>query len=337
MAGWNRTRPAGSGRRSRERGSAGTRSLLSWRVLAPPLAVLLLMGPAGLHAQSPRDRLLVSVDWLADHLDDENLVLLHVGRDEDYPGEHIPGARFIQLSDISAPDDHEGGTTLSLQLPEVETLRRTLERFGISDDSRVVVYSAANWFTHVTRVMLTLDWFGLGDRSSVLDGGMQAWKAAGHALTDAAPPGRRGRLAEREGRHDIVVTADWLHDRLNAAGTRIIDARAPVYYDGTRPTYLHREAVRPGHVPGAANLPYSSVVDESLHLRSPAALEALFSEAGVEPGDTVVAYCHLGQQATAVVFAARTLGYEVRLYDGSFQDWGSLEQYPVETPGGGAR
>lgn len=295
------------------------------------LAFLSGAGTRPLHAQTPRDRLLVSVDWLADHLQDDNLVLLQVGREEDYPAEHIPGARYIQLEDISVPMD-EAMTRLSLEMPDPATLRRALEGFGISDLSRVVVYSSGNWFTNATRVILALDWIGLGDRAALLDGGLDAWKAAGQLVTDAAPMVTRGHITAREPRHDLMVTADWVYNRLNAPGVRIIDARSPVYYDGTRPTYLHREAVRPGHIPGAANVPYTSLVDETLHVRGADELSALFRDAGVAPGDTLVVYCHLGQQATAIVYAARMLGYDVRFYDGSFQEWGSMERLPVEQP-----
>jgi thiosulfate/3-mercaptopyruvate sulfurtransferase len=287
-------------------------------------------------AQSPRDRLITDIDWLAAHLDDPNLVLLHVGDEEGYAAAHIPGARHITLSEISAPENHEAGEGLSLQLPEPAALERTLEGLGVGDDSRVVVYWGEDWVTPSARVVFTLDWIGLGDRTSILAGGMPAWTAAGHPVTDAPPgPPRAVDLTPRP-RPDLVVDADWVEAHLDADGYRIIDARAPVHYDGIQPTYLHRQPVRKGHIPGAANIPMSSFVDDSLQLRPAAELRQLFADAGVEPGDTIVGYCHLGQFATLLLFSARTLGYPVKLYDGSFQDWGSQENRPVELPGSGS-
>jgi thiosulfate/3-mercaptopyruvate sulfurtransferase len=106
-----------------------------------------------------------------------------------------------------------------------------------------------------------------------------------------------------------------------------------VHYDGVQATFFHREPVRKGHIPGAASVPYNSLFDDELRLRPAAELREIFAGAGVEPGQTVVGYCHLGQFATAMLFAARTLGYPVKLYDGSFQEWGRLESLPVEGPG----
>ena len=132
---------------------------------------------------------------------------------------------------------------------------------------------------------------------------------------------------------------------LDADGYRIVDARPRAFYDAVQATRRHLPSddgemnmvdVRKGHVPGAASLPLTAIVDESIRIRSAEELEAVFRAAGVEPGDTVVAYCHLGQFATLVLFGARTLGHDVILYDGSFQDWGYREDLPVEGPAGGS-
>ena len=279
--------------------------------------------------------LLVDAEWLGAHVDDRDLVLLHVGPEEEYVAGHIPGARHITLSAISAPEDHDAGTGLSLQLPEPGSVARTLADLGISDGSRVVVYwGPSEWTTPAARVVFTLDWIGLGARTSILQGGMPAWSAAGGAVTRSTPAVRPGRVTPRP-RDELVVDADWVLAHLESPEYRIVDARAEVNYDGIQPTYLHRKPVRLGHIPGAGNVPVFSLLDESGRLRPESELRALFDAAGVRPGQTVVGYCHLGQYATLMLFAARTLGHPVKLYDGSFQDWGSQAHLPVELPKGG--
>ncbi|HEX9729367.1 MAG TPA: rhodanese-like domain-containing protein [Gemmatimonadales bacterium] len=285
--------------------------------------VILSAGVTRAEAQTrPRDRLIVTTTWLAEHLEDEHLVLLHVG--EEYEKEHISGAQPMLLRDISSGYEHEAPLTLELMAPE--DLRDVLQRFGVTDASRIVVYFGADWVTASTRIMFALHAAGLGDRASLLDGGMPAWKAAGHPVTDVATIPRVGRLSPLHP-VSLVVDAVWVQAHKDQPGYALVDGRAAIFYDGVRETGAGK-----GHVAGAGSLPFTEVFDDELRLASPAALEALLARAGVQPGDTVVAYCHIGQQATAAFFAARSLGYPYRLYDGSMDDWGK-RGLPLVTPG----
>lgn len=289
------------------------------------LAVLAALASAAsaAPAQSPRDRLLVTPSWLAAHLDDPELVLLHVGEADEYAAAHIPGARLVRMEDVST--GHDAGEPMLQTLPPDE-LRGRLETLGISDGSRIVVYYGNDWVSPATRIVFALDHAGLGARTSLLDGGMQAWRAAGNPVTDRVPPPRRGRLSRLRPRK-LVVDAAWVLRNLRTPGVAVVDGRAAVFYDGVRASRQ-----RHGHIAGARSIPFTAVTDERLRLRSPAELAALFRDAGIRPGDTIVAYCHIGQQATAVLFAARTLGYDVRLYDGSFEEWGARAELPVANP-----
>jgi len=310
---------------------------------APSLWVLvgtaLLVGMGGFpspgSSQGQGRDLLVSPDWLAQHLDDPGLVLLHVGAEEAYGAEHIPGARYVNHRAFAAPEEEGSGATLNLELPDPQTLVATLEGMGIGDSSRVVVYFGEDWVTPTTRVLFTLDWIGLGNRTLLLDGGMPAWKAAGHPVTAEVPssPAPGHLTAAPVSRK--VASAEWIRDHLDDENVAIVDARSPEYFHGTRATNLRGEAVRAGHIPGAGNLYATELVGDDLRLKSPEELRVLFTEAGVEAGDTVVVYCHLGQYATLVALGARVLGHPAVVYDGSFQEWGSREDLPVTGPGGG--
>jgi thiosulfate/3-mercaptopyruvate sulfurtransferase len=267
--------------------------------------------------------LLVEPDWLASRLDDRQVVVLHVGSRAGYDTAHIPGARHITEEDVARPHDMAKGD-LMLELPDATALRATLAARGISDDTTVIVYAGQGTpLQSATRILFTLDYLGLGDQSSLLNGGLAAWQAAGRQTTAAAPVVPVGRLRERPVK-PVVVDAAFVQALASRANHVLVDARAPVFYGGTEPTFGKR-----GHIPRAINIPFSAIGDARGRVSIPD-LKRLFAEAGIKPGDTVVAYCHVGQQATAVVLAARLLDQPVVLYDGAFQDWASRNRGAVE-------
>lgn len=271
--------------------------------------------------------LLVSPAWLAARLADPDLVVLHIGPPDAYARQHIPGARRVTLADVAIPMQGDAG--LHLELPPAGDLRQRLEKLGISDRSRIVVYFADDWVTPATRVVLTLDAAGLGAQTALLDGGLAAWRRAGHAVSDAAPPARAGKLAPLTIR-PIVVGASTVVASLGKPGFAVVDARHTPHYDGTETGGSHDRPHRTGHIAGALSIPFDGLYDDQHVLRSEDELRARFARAGVKPGDTVIGYCHIGQYATAMLLAARRLGHPVRLYDGSFEDWSLRAAYPVE-------
>ena len=292
-------------------------------VAAPPLAA----------AQAPdagaRDRLVVSAAWLAEHVKDPDLVLLHVGTKPTYDAGHIANARFVTLRDVTAGDP--SATTLTLELPPVDVLRDRLAALGISDRSRVVVYQSDDQWTQSTRVMLTLDYAGLNN-VAWLDGGQKAWTKANQPLSTDVPAVTPGALSPLKPR-PIVVDADFVKAHLNTPAFAIVDARLPAFYDGSRTGGRAPAEHKTGHVAGALNAPFDQFVSTDVQLKPADEIAAVFTKAGVKPGDTVIGYCHIGQQATAMLFAARTLGHKVLLYDGSFEDWSRHDaSYPVEGP-----
>lgn len=294
------------------------------------LLLALLLTPALLAAKSPRESLIVNTAWLAQHINDPGLVLLHVGDKDEYVAKHIPGARLVSLSDIAVTDHSPTGLILEMP-PTAEELRERLAKLGISDNSRIVVYYGKDWVSPSTRVIFTLDYAGLGDRAMLLDGGMGAWVRDGHAVTDVVPAARVGKLSPLKTRK-LIVDANFVRANLGKKGIAIVDGRTAAFYDGVDTGGAHGQPHKTGHIAGAGNFPYVELADENLMLRSADEWRALLTKAGVKPGDTVLGYCHIGQQTTAALFAARTLGHKVLLYDGSMQDWSRREGYPVENP-----
>jgi thiosulfate/3-mercaptopyruvate sulfurtransferase len=190
------------------------------------------------------------------------------------------------------------------------------------------VYYGKDWVSPSTRIIFTLDYAGL-DNVSLLDGGMGAWVKDGHEVTTVVPSARTGTLPPLNVR-PVVVDAEFVRSHTTAPGFDVIDGRAAVFYDGVQEGGPRDHRAK-GHIAGAHSVPFESVFSDDLKLKSPDELTALFAKAGVKPGDTVIGYCHIGQQATAMLFAARTLGHPVLLYDGSFEDW-ARRGYPVENP-----
>lgn len=283
-------------------------------------------------APDPRAPMLVSASWLASHLKDQNLVLLQVGDPKEYASKHIPGARFITMEDV-ALSDHANMNANMLEMLPPDTLRAHLAAFGIGDKSRVILYYGHDWISPTTRIFMTFNWAGLGDNTSVLDGGMDAWVKEGHEITASVPPtAKPGALSPLKVRN-FVVDADFVKANIGKGGVSIIDGRASAFYDGVQVgSFMDRKPHKTGHVVSAKSVPYNSVFDAENRLLPAAQLEAIFTKAGVGPKDTVIGYCHVGQQTTAMLFAARSLGHPILLYDGSFEDWSRRgADYPVET------
>lgn len=285
---------------------------------------LALATPAA--AQSIRGNgLIVDAGWVAEHMGD-GLVILQVGPEELYAKEHIAGSQLVSHRDLSASRPDEGG--IPLELPPIADLRDRLEGLGISDDSHIVVVHSDGWVTPSTRIVFTLDYAGFGDRTVLLDGGLEAWKAAGHPVTAEIVPPERGTITRQS--IERVVSADWVHSHASQAGVTLLDARAGSFYDGVRDDHGGAE----GHIPGARSMPAFDLVleDEAtgiVTLLSDDELRAKLREAGVNDGDLVVGYCHIGQYATLVLLAARAAGHDVRLYDGSMHEWATLGR-PLE-------
>lgn len=281
---------------------------------------------AALFATGPR---LVTTTWLAAHLHDPDVVILHVGPAETY-ATHIPGARRTDLTELAVnPFGPNADTSkLMVEMLPPDVLRAKLESYGISDKSTVVVYAANDpAVISATRVVFTLRYAGLGAHAALLDGGLPDWTAQKRPLTSDVPHPTPGHISATPV-PSLVVDADWVQSHRGRPGIVVVDARDRNFYDGAETGFP-----RLGHIAGAQSLPYTTFFDSaSERYKSPAEIKALFRAVGAQPGDTIVGYCHIGMQATAMLFAADQAGYPVRLYDGSFQDWSKRTNLPIEDP-----
>lgn len=297
--------------------------ILAFTLMTAPAA----LAPSALAQASPRDAMLVTADWLKAHAQDADLVVLHAGDKKDYDAGHIEGARYMPMGGLALPE----ANGLQLEMLSAEELHRQIAALGISNTSRVVVYFTRGMIPDATRLIFTLEAAGLGDRVSLLDGGLPEWQRLAYPLTTAAPKVVPAKLAPLKMKAR-VVDATFVQDHLKAPGYRVIDARASMFYDGVQAGGGGSDKHLIGHIPGAGSVPFTSITGADLKLKPASELEAAFKAAGVAKGDKLLVYCHVGWQGTAVVFAARSLGYDASLYDGSFQDW-SHRKLPVETVG----
>jgi len=281
---------------------------------------------AALHAQcgghGTQETMLVSAKWLAEHLKDPNLVILTVGQKADYDQGHIPGALYLNRSEISTPQ----GEGLTLELPPMAQVQEAFEKLGAKNTSHIILYFANNMMlSATTRVFLTLDAMGLGAHTSILDGGFPVWQKEGREVSTETPKPVRGQL-QLCPQTDVIVDVDYVRSNLHHPGVDIVDARNAEYYTGASTA----PGKRSGHIPGASNLTFSTLADSDGKFKPPDALRQMVANAGVKPGDRVVSYCHIGQQATVVYFVARYLGFDARLYDGSWEDWSAHKELPTE-------
>lgn len=264
---------------------------------------------------------LVSVDWLAEHLQDSSLVLLHVGMPTARSsGEFIPGARFLNYQEIVQVRD-----SLIVEMPPIDELIEPFEVAGVSDEALVVLYGSP---AHLpARAYVTLDYLGHGARTVVLDGGLEAWKAADLPVETAPTQGPPGLFAPAV-RDDVLVSAEWIQARLYQPGIALIDSRPEGEYTGRTPI---RIGARSGHIPGARNLYWEDllVASENPVLRDVTDVQLQFLEAGADYGAIVVNYCYVGMRASYTYLIAKHLGYETRLYDGSWNEWSKNDSLPA--------
>ncbi len=271
---------------------------------------------------------LVSTEWLAEHLDDPSVAIVESNEDVLlYDTGHIPGAIKIDWhQDLNDP--------LVRDYLDAEGFARLMSEKGIAPDHTVVFYGDNfNWWAAYALWVFTL--FGHED-VRLLDGGRQKWIEEGRPLTTDKPD-RPPTDYPVPTRDDAKIRA-FLQDALEHSKQRrpLIDVRSPEEYRGERthmPDYPNEGALRGGHIPGAANVPWKKAANDDGTFKPREELEKIYlEEAGLRPDDDVIAYCRIGERSSHTWFVlTHLLGFErVRNYDGSWTEYGNAVRVPIE-------
>jgi thiosulfate/3-mercaptopyruvate sulfurtransferase len=279
---------------------------------------------------APMDTL-VSAVWLEEHLDDPDLVvldctvliepdgsggLLSVNGRANFEAGHIPNAGFADLlGDLS-----DGDSQYDFAMPSPEQFAAAMEKLGVSDNSRVVLYDA-NGSVWAARVWWMLRWIGF-DRAALLDGGLNAWTAGERPLSTEPTTRPAGNLTVNL-RPELIADRDEVLASIEDDSVTLIDSLPPAHFRGEMAMYE-----RPGHIPGAVNIPVFSALDETGHYRSLDELATVFEG---ERDGRAVTYCGGGIAASSNAFVMTRLGFtDVAVYAASLQEWTADPDLPLE-------
>ncbi|QFT48162.1 3-mercaptopyruvate sulfurtransferase [Roseivivax sp. THAF40] len=276
-------------------------------------------------------RTLVSTDWLAAHLKDPDLRVLDaswylpdMGRDgrAEYDAAHIPGARYIDIDDIS-----DARSDLPHMAPPPEKFMSRMRATGVGDGHQVVVYDGAGMFS-AARIWWLFRLMGHAD-IAVLDGGFPKWQAEGQPVEDMPPMIRDRHMTVRRQAH-MVRDVTQVSSAAKLGDHEVIDARSPGRFRGEEPE--PRPGMRAGHIPGSRNVHYATLLNADGTMKEPAELKAVFEAAGVDLAKPAITTCGSGVTAAILSLAMERFGKsDHSLYDGSWTEWGQFPTLPVAT------
>lgn len=274
---------------------------------------------------------LVSSEWLYDHLNDPDLIVLdcsvetletehglnNISGFAGYLGEHIPGAGFADLkgglSDSSNP--------IEFTPPSAELFCEEMSKLGVGDDSKVVLYdrSIMAW---ASRIWWMLKWVGF-DNAALLDGGLSGWKSAGRTV-EKGPVDCKMNVLTPNPRPHLIANRDEVLLAIDDGAVCLVDTMPKEIFEGGQQMYA-----RPGHIKSAINLPALSALDESGHFKQRVALEELYQ--GVDREKRQITYCGGGILASQSAFVMQLIGFsDVAVYTASLQEWATDLSNPME-------
>ena len=275
--------------------------------------------------------LLVSTDWLAAEMGksdlsiiDASLFLPAMGRNAraEFEAAHIPGAVFFDIEEVS-----DTANPLPTMLPPAEKFASRCQALGLGDGSRIVVYDNSP-LKSSARLWWMLGLFGAHE-VAILDGGFPKWQAEGRPVESGKPIVRHRHFTVWADKA-LVRDMAQMTDNLRSKAEQVVDARGAGRFTGAEPD--PRPGVRPGHIPGSKNIPYSALFNEDGTYKAPADIKALFDAAEIDLSKPLVATCGSGITAPVVAFGAALVGKPtVAVYDGSWSEWGANPHNPAVT------
>jgi thiosulfate/3-mercaptopyruvate sulfurtransferase len=270
---------------------------------------------------------LVSTDWLAEHLDDESVVVAEVDENPDlYEEGHIPGAVKLHWKD-------DLQDAIERDLVEKDEFEQLLGSRGIGNDTTVILYGDRNnWFAAYAYWYLKV--YGHSD-VRIVDGGRQKWIDEGRELTTDTPSISAKSYSASDRDESIRAYRDYVRELIDGSGKNLVDVRSPQEYAGellAPPGYESEGASRGGHIPTAQSIPWAQAVNDDGTFKSADALRELYTGKGIVPEKETIAYCRIGERSAHTWFVLRELlGHQnVRNYDGSWTEWGNLVGVPIE-------
>lgn len=282
------------------------------------LCALVVIAATSFSAIGQESSILVTPQWLNEHKGDPNLVIVQTTFLKlEYDQEHIAGARYLWPGWL-APDSPMG----SMNAPDIEKANELLGSMGISNNSLIVLCHVRNEVSPSARMFLVFEYLGMKGKVAFLNGGIEAWKKAGFPVTAEVPVVKKEKFKATI--NPVLVDKDYVVGKLQSPTTVVVDARAKQFYDGDP------ALPRDGHIAGAKNIYFAEMLDPVNFVFKPSdQLQPYFTPIASTDKE-LVAYCFIGQTASVVYMAGRILGYNMKLYDGSFQEWSRIKELPME-------
>jgi len=276
------------------------------------------------------DNVVVSTQWLEENLDDPKVALIEVSVDPGlYERGHIPGA-------VNFPWHTAFVDTVSRDVVSAERFTELAQAAGIDSDSTVVLYGDHNnWFSAWGAWIFTL--YGHED-VRLVDGGRVKWEAEGREFAVAPPTPTAGSFTAEEANANLrAFLPEVLEVATGELDNTLVDIRGAAEFSGEifAPEGVQELAVRAGHIPGAVNVPWVQAVNEDGTFKSVDELRELYAAVGVDGSKPIITYCRIGERASHTWFVLnKILGYDAKLYDGSWTEYGNAVGVPVENPAG---